>query len=181
MISIICGGLGDAEEDTIRICSDRGDRGDRASDRATPRRDCVGGVKEDALIKTATAAPPSSWARNIRYLPSSARDSSDRTSSDRNSSDRNSPSGSYLSHTKMTTTIPSPGRNILLTHPRSASHLLLRMLNLPAQPRLHSADYYFFPLYSAVFDQRSLYLRPCLLYTSPSPRDGLLSRMPSSA
>ena len=25
------------------------------------------------------------------------------------------------------------------------------------------------------------YLRTCLLYTSPSPRDGLLSRMPSSA
>ena len=25
------------------------------------------------------------------------------------------------------------------------------------------------------------YPRPCLLYTSPSPRDGLLSRMPSSA
>ena len=24
-------------------------------------------------------------------------------------------------------------------------------------------------------------LQPCLLYTSPSPRDGLLSRMPSSA
>ena len=27
----------------------------------------------------------------------------------------------------------------------------------------------------------SLYIRTCLLYTSPSPRDGLLSRMPSSA
>ena len=26
-----------------------------------------------------------------------------------------------------------------------------------------------------------LLLVPCLLYTSPSPRDGLLSRMPSSA
>ena len=26
-----------------------------------------------------------------------------------------------------------------------------------------------------------VYSRPCLLYTSPSPRDGLLSRMPSSA
>ena len=26
-----------------------------------------------------------------------------------------------------------------------------------------------------------LYYGPCLLYTSPSPRDGLLSRMPSSA
>ena len=25
------------------------------------------------------------------------------------------------------------------------------------------------------------YIYPCLLYTSPSPRDGLLSRMPSSA
>ena len=25
------------------------------------------------------------------------------------------------------------------------------------------------------------FCRPCLLYTSPSPRDGLLSRMPSSA
>ena len=30
--------------------------------------------------------------------------------------------------------------------------------------------------------KRLCYLyRPCLLYTSPSPRDGLLSRMPSSA
>eukprot|EP01016_Furgasonia_blochmanni_P045977 TRINITY_DN6553_c0_g1_i4.p3 TRINITY_DN6553_c0_g1~~TRINITY_DN6553_c0_g1_i4.p3 ORF type:complete len:109 (+),score=16.17 TRINITY_DN6553_c0_g1_i4:694-1020(+) len=29
------------------------------------------------------------------------------------------------------------------------------------------------PMYSALI--------PCLLYTSPSPRDGLLSRMPSSA
>ena len=27
----------------------------------------------------------------------------------------------------------------------------------------------------------TFYLSPCLLYTSPSPRDGLLSRMPSSA
>ena len=30
---------------------------------------------------------------------------------------------------------------------------------------------------AAPFDQ----VKPCLLYTSPSPRDGLLSRMPSSA
>ena len=29
--------------------------------------------------------------------------------------------------------------------------------------------------------QYSYYLNTCLLYTSPSPRDGLLSRMPSSA
>ena len=30
-------------------------------------------------------------------------------------------------------------------------------------------------------DNPSLTTRGCLLYTSPSPRDGLLSRMPSSA
>ena len=29
--------------------------------------------------------------------------------------------------------------------------------------------------------QYHFYLNTCLLYTSPSPRDGLLSRMPSSA
>ena len=32
-----------------------------------------------------------------------------------------------------------------------------------------------------VLDEASSRLDPCLLYTSPSPRDGLLSRMPSSA
>ena len=33
------------------------------------------------------------------------------------------------------------------------------------------------------FDQAggAMWSQPCLLYTSPSPRDGLLSRMPSSA
>ena len=32
------------------------------------------------------------------------------------------------------------------------------------------------PIYAKFYDKS-----PCLLYTSPSPRDGLLSRMPSSA
>ena len=31
------------------------------------------------------------------------------------------------------------------------------------------------------FKKRTCNHEPCLLYTSPSPRDGLLSRMPSSA
>ena len=31
------------------------------------------------------------------------------------------------------------------------------------------------------FDKIGLLFSGCLLYTSPSPRDGLLSRMPSSA
>ena len=30
-------------------------------------------------------------------------------------------------------------------------------------------------------ERKTLQTHPCLLYTSPSPRDGLLSRMPSSA
>ena len=32
-----------------------------------------------------------------------------------------------------------------------------------------------------VFANTKGWVRDCLLYTSPSPRDGLLSRMPSSA
>ena len=36
------------------------------------------------------------------------------------------------------------------------------------------------PMYKPEFWERVQYL-DCLLYTSPSPRDGLLSRMPSSA
>ena len=31
------------------------------------------------------------------------------------------------------------------------------------------------------FEAFKLWIKGCLLYTSPSPRDGLLSRMPSSA
>ena len=31
------------------------------------------------------------------------------------------------------------------------------------------------------YEERQVRIRDCLLYTSPSPRDGLLSRMPSSA
>ena len=34
---------------------------------------------------------------------------------------------------------------------------------------------------SMIFQEPMTSLHPCLLYTSPSPRDGLLSRMPSSA
>ena len=40
-------------------------------------------------------------------------------------------------------------------------------------------DYGFFVLVEHGIDQDLL--NACLLYTSPSPRDGLLSRMPSSA
>ena len=32
-----------------------------------------------------------------------------------------------------------------------------------------------------LYDQIMMHVNSCLLYTSPSPRDGLLSRMPSSA
>ena len=34
---------------------------------------------------------------------------------------------------------------------------------------------------TTIYPEISLSINPCLLYTSPSPRDRLLSRMPSSA
>ena len=37
------------------------------------------------------------------------------------------------------------------------------------------------PLFKKDDESNKANYRPCLLYTSPSPRDGLLSRMPSSA
>ena len=40
---------------------------------------------------------------------------------------------------------------------------------------------YEFPELRRLALQQYDYWKPCLLYTSPSPRDGLLSRMPSSA
>ena len=42
---------------------------------------------------------------------------------------------------------------------------------------LHSFD----PVTDADKDAEKVMISDCLLYTSPSPRDGLLSRMPSSA
>ena len=51
-----------------------------------------------------------------------------------------------------------------------------RMLKLFRRKRLLSSAL-FFP-YAQRFANNT---RACLLYTSPSPRDGLLSRMPSSA
>ena len=43
------------------------------------------------------------------------------------------------------------------------------------EDQIKEGDYYF--IKSNLFDEN----QGCLLYTSPSPRDGLLSRMPSSA
>ena len=59
--------------------------------------------------------------------------------------------------------------------------------NMPTQPGQQSAKckYQFFTSDSPLVQPGQPYHNPqwesCLLYTSPSPRDGLLSRMPSSA
>ena len=49
----------------------------------------------------------------------------------------------------------------------------------------HEQNAFYFVLYVRSEKQENIFLHPdicgCLLYTSPSPRDGLLSRMPSSA
>ena len=58
----------------------------------------------------------------------------------------------------------SSGLNQLAVEGRGTTRL--------ARPRLHWSPYDPVRVVNAV---------PCLLYTSPSPRDGLLTRMPSSA
>ena len=45
----------------------------------------------------------------------------------------------------------------------------------------YAASDFFMNLGSNILQQPGGQPTPCLLYTSPSPRDGLLSRMPSSA
>ena len=47
-------------------------------------------------------------------------------------------------------------------------------------PELRDVDSCDVAIVGVPFDSGTSY-RPCLLYTSPSPRDGLLARMPSSA
>ena len=46
-------------------------------------------------------------------------------------------------------------------------------------PSSNAIGLHFYPIWEAATLDEWLY--NCLLYTSPSPRDGLLSRMPSSA
>ena len=53
--------------------------------------------------------------------------------------------------------------------------------NTPAVFIPNDGDHKKIHLISNKLDLSSVNNLPCLLYTSPSPRDGLLSRMPSSA
>ena len=65
------------------------------------------------------------------------------------------------------------------------------MIMVPIKEALTFDDVTLMPKYSEILPsdvdtsiKLTNYLKlkiPCLLYTSPSPRDGLLSRMPSSA
>ena len=56
-------------------------------------------------------------------------------------------------------------------------------VDLPREKRVEIALTYIFGigLTRAHATLAATGVNPCLLYTSPSPRDGLLSRMPSSA
>ena len=56
----------------------------------------------------------------------------------------------------------------------------LSIMNSDGETNTSIIDNFFFE-YSSDFKKELINIRNCLLYTSPSPRDGLLSRMPSSA
>ena len=78
-----------------------------------------------------------------------------------------------------------PGSETLSTFVlAAASGALATVAEAPATPALLIYPAYFAAINAAtaaVIILRTRQLQRCLLYTSPSPRDGLLSRMPSSA
>ena len=73
--------------------------------------------------------------------------------------------------------VPHP-KNGLLFSTRSAERngaWIQRSGSADIAPRVSETHYNFH------YEGKIYFVRTCLLYTSPSPRDGLLSRMPSSA
>ena len=74
------------------------------------------------------------------------------------------------------------GADDYITKPFSQKLLIERIRAVLRRSSLENSD-----VSEKVIQRNNLYLDPdrhlcnCLLYTSPSPRDGLLSRMPSSA
>ena len=53
--------------------------------------------------------------------------------------------------------------------------------NLPKVYGIYTGGFLAFIIIMSIGEQMGMSAKACLLYTSPSPRDGLLSRMPSSA
>ena len=64
---------------------------------------------------------------------------------------------------------------------RELPELLELRRHLHAHPELSGEEHQTAALVAGELRQLGWRVRDCLLYTSPSPRDGLLSRMPSSA
>ena len=78
--------------------------------------------------------------------------------------------------------LPKP--QALVQNPQQAPHYLQQQPIQPYQPPTPQEQSYQRPAPQEQSYQRPApqdQYQPCLLYTSPSPRDGLLSRMPSSA
>ena len=76
-----------------------------------------------------------------------------------------------------------PGDPELMTYKAVRTIEKCPVIAVPAKGREHAVSY---RIAAGMVDnmEEKEYLdldTPCLLYTSPSPRDGLLSRMPSSA
>ena len=70
---------------------------------------------------------------------------------------------------------------ILWKHQMLYTDILWRMRNVPREHHRLDLSVFSPDNYSGSIEERIARARACLLYTSPSPRDGLLSRMPSSA
>ena len=86
---------------------------------------------------------------------------------------------------------PRQGPQEVMRQLLSIEKLMGRRRDIPKGPRIIDLDLIFFgnqkfnsanvTLPHPRWDKRDFVYIPCLLYTSPSPRDATLSRMPSSA
>ena len=71
-------------------------------------------------------------------------------------------------------------------YPYAQNRLGAKLAQLGGDKNLSAALYWFLlavesGFVESIWNAATMLINGCLLYTSPSPRDGLLSRMPSSA
>ena len=72
-------------------------------------------------------------------------------------------------------------KNIIMVQKDNESKLINGLKKLKENQKAANQENDLVSLFERRFNELEKKIDDCLLYTSPSPRDGLLSRMPSSA
>ena len=87
----------------------------------------------------------------------------------------------HKAHVYSQTDIDPSKKNIVLIPGAGMDHRTLSMFKLDSIKETHNVIAFDLPGHGYTTGPLFTDVESCLLYTSPSPRDGLLSRMPSSA